>query len=248
MNTFIDFISVGEFLVAKGYTSPSKLYCIGKDYGGLLIGAVVNMAPDLYNGAIAEEPFVDLVTSTLNESIPLMNLLWSELGDPSDPTVYEYMLEYSPYDNVAEQAYPNMLVTSALQSRGAQYWESAKWVAKLRTHNTNNDTKLLLKTKMEEDSGRFQEYDAIAFKYAFLIDLASNTTTAADGSATTTFPDGSTTTTAVDGTTTTTATDGTTTTTTPDGTTTTTSASARAFIPIVLQGISLAFLLVAQLF
>jgi oligopeptidase B len=140
-----------------------------------LIGAVVNMAPDLFHGAIAAVPFVDVVTTMLDESIPLTTGEYDEWGNPNDKTYYDYMLSYSPYDNVEAKAYPNLLVTTGLHDSQVQYWEPAKWAARLRALKTDNH-RLLLKTNMEAGhggaSGRFRRYREIAFEYAFLLDLA----------------------------------------------------------------------------
>ncbi len=175
MNTFNDFIDCAEFLVDKGYTSPEHLFASGGSAGGLLIGAVVNERPDLFKGVIAGVPFVDVVTTMLDETIPLTTSEYDEWGNPNDPVYYEYMLSYSPYDNVREQEYPHMLVTSGLHDSQVQYWEPTKWVAKLRDYHTG-DQKILLYTNMEAGhggaSGRFQRLREQARQYAFLIDLA----------------------------------------------------------------------------
>jgi oligopeptidase B len=174
-NTFTDFIDCAKYLVQEKYTNPGKLFCQGGSAGGLLIGAVVNMAPDLFHGAIAAVPFVDVVTTMLDESIPLTTGEYDEWGNPNDKTYYDYMLSYSPYDNVEAKAYPNLLVTTGLHDSQVQYWEPAKWAARLRALKTDNH-RLLLKTNMEAGhggaSGRFRRYREIAFEYAFLLDLA----------------------------------------------------------------------------
>lgn len=174
-NTFTDFIDVGKHLNAEGYTTPDQLYAQGGSAGGLLIGAVVNMRPDLFHGAIADVPFVDVVTTMLDETIPLTTFEYDEWGNPNDPTYYDYMLSYSPYDNVTAQAYPHLLVTSGLHDSQVQYWEPTKWVARLRARKTG-DNRLLLKTNMEAGhggaSGRYRRWREIAFQYAFLLDLA----------------------------------------------------------------------------
>ncbi len=179
-NTFTDFIDSGKFLVEEKYTSPEKMFCYGGSAGGLLIGAVINMAPDLFNGAIAAVPFVDVVTTMLDDSIPLTTNEYDEWGNPNEKDYYEYMLSYSPYDQVEAKAYPNLLVTTGLHDSQVQYWEPAKWVAKLRTMKTDNN-RLLLKTNMEAGhggaSGRFRRYREIAFNYAFLLDLAGKNKT-----------------------------------------------------------------------
>jgi len=174
-NTFTDFINCAEFLIEEKYTSPEKLFASGGSAGGLLMGAVVNMRPDLFKGVIASVPFVDVVTTMLDESIPLTTGEFDEWGNPKDPESYMYMLEYSPYDQVKPQNYPNMLVTTGFHDSQVQYWEPAKWVAKLREMKTDNNT-LLLRTNMETGhggtTGRFKVYEEIAEEYAFIIDLA----------------------------------------------------------------------------
>ena len=174
MNTFTDFIDVSKFLVREGYTSPGHLYARGGSAGGLLMGAIVNMAPDLYNGVTTRVPFVDVVTTMLDESIPLTASEWDEWGDPRDKTDYEYMLSYSPYDQVREQDYPNILVTTGLHDSQVQYWEPAKWVAKLRDMKTD-DNLLILKTDMQAGhsgkTGRFQRLEDAALYYAFFLNL-----------------------------------------------------------------------------
>lgn len=174
-NTFTDFIDCSEFLIEEKFTSPEKLFASGGSAGGLLMGAVVNMRPDLYKGVIAKVPFVDVVTTMEDESIPLTTGEFDEWGNPKNPESYMYMLEYSPYDQVKPQNYPNMLVTTGFHDSQVQYWEPAKWVAKLRELKTDNNT-LLLRTNMETGhggtTGRFKVYEEIAQEYAFIIDLA----------------------------------------------------------------------------
>jgi oligopeptidase B len=174
-NTFTDFIDCSEFLIEEKYTQPEKLFASGGSAGGLLMGAVVNMRPDLYKGVIAKVPFVDVVTTMEDESIPLTTGEFDEWGNPKNPESYMYMLEYSPYDQVKPQNYPNMLVTTGFHDSQVQYWEPAKWVAKLRELKTDNNT-LLLRTNMETGhggtTGRFKVYEEIAQEYAFIIDLA----------------------------------------------------------------------------
>lgn len=174
-NTFTDFIDCGEHLIKNGYTNPDKLFISGGSAGGLLIGAVINMRPDLFKGAIAAVPWVDVVTTMLDESIPLTTAEYDEWGNPNDKEYYDYMLSYSPYDNVEAKNYPNMLVTTSLQDSQVQYWEPAKWVAKLRALKTD-DNVLLLQTKMQAGhggvSGRYRRYKDLAFRYAFILDLA----------------------------------------------------------------------------
>ena len=173
-NTFFDFIDAGKFLVNKGYTSPDQLLCSGGSAGGLLIGAVVNMNPGLWKGAIASVPFVDVVTTMLDPSIPLTSNEWDEWGDPRKEDYYNYMLSYSPYDQIGDIKYPNMLVTSGFFDSQVQYWEPLKYVAKLRDHWLGNN-KLYLYMNMDTGhggkSGRFQIYREVALEYAFLLDL-----------------------------------------------------------------------------
>ena len=173
-NTFTDFIAVSEHLIAQNYTSNEHLYAMGGSAGGLLMGAVVNMAPELYKGVVAQVPFVDVVTTMLDDSIPLTTGEYDEWGNPNHKEYYTYIKSYSPYDNVAARAYPNLLVTTGLHDSQVQYWEPAKWVAKLRTHKTN-DNQLFLDTNMEAGhggaSGRFAALKETAKEYAFILDL-----------------------------------------------------------------------------
>lgn len=175
MNTFTDFIDCGRALVDRGYADPARLYCLGGSAGGLLVGAVINMAPDLFHGAVAIVPFVDVVTTMLDETIPLTTFEYDEWGNPNEREFYEAMLSYSPYDNVAAQAYPNLLVMTGLHDSQVQYWEPAKWVAKLRAMKTD-DNLLLLHTNMEAGhggvSGRYRRHQETALTYAFLLKLA----------------------------------------------------------------------------
>lgn len=174
VNTFTDFIACSEFLIEEQYTSREKLFAMGGSAGGLLMGVVSNLRPDLYKGVIAQVPFVDVVTTMLDESIPLTTGEYDEWGNPKDKEYYDYMLSYSPYDNVREQAYPNMLVTTGFHDSQVQYWEPAKWVAKLREHNTSANL-ILLHTNMDFGhggaSGRFRVFRDIAMEYAFIIML-----------------------------------------------------------------------------
>ncbi len=176
-NTFYDFIDVSEFLIEENYTSPDKLFASGGSAGGLLVGAVINMKPELYKGVVAAVPFVDVVTTMLDETIPLTTSEYDEWGNPNNPKYYEYMLSYSPYDQVSKQDYPHVLITSGLYDSQVQYWEPTKWAAKLREHNTG-DTQILLYTNMEAGhggaSGRFQRLSEQAMRYAFMLDLAGN--------------------------------------------------------------------------
>jgi oligopeptidase B len=171
-NTFNDFIDVTRFLVKEGYAAPDQVFATGGSAGGLLMGAVVNERPDLYRGVVAHVPFVDVVSTMLDESIPLTTNEFDEWGNPKDETYYHVMLSYSPYDNVRRQDYPAMLVTTGLWDSQVQYWEPAKWVARLRTHKTD-DNLLLLRTNMEAGhggrSGRFQRLREIAQDYAFIL-------------------------------------------------------------------------------
>lgn len=173
-NTFSDFIACAEHLVRERYTNPNHLYAMGGSAGGLLIGAVINWRPELFNGAIANVPFVDVVTTMLDESIPLTTGEFQEWGNPKDPEYFKYMLSYSPYDNVEPKDYPNLLVTSGLHDSQVQYWEPTKWVAKLRDLKTDQNL-LLLHTNMEAGhggaSGRFNALKELALEYAFLLML-----------------------------------------------------------------------------
>ena len=173
-NTFYDFIDAGKFLVDQEYTSPDQLLCSGGSAGGLLIGAVVNMEPSLWKGAIAAVPFVDVVTTMLDPSIPLTSNEWDEWGDPREEDYYHYMLSYSPYDQISDRTHPNILVTSGFFDSQVQYWEPLKYVAKLRDHWLG-DNKLYLSMNMDAGhggkSGRFRIYTEISLEYAFLLDL-----------------------------------------------------------------------------
>ena len=173
-NTFTDFIACGEYLIQGKYTNNDKLFALGGSAGGLLIGAVINMKPEIFNGAIAAVPFVDVITTMLDESIPLTTGEYDEWGDPRNKEYYDYMLSYSPYDNVAKQDYPALLITTGWHDSQVQYWEPAKWVAKMRDYKTD-DNELLLWTNLEYGhggaSGRFKRYKETAMEYAFLISL-----------------------------------------------------------------------------
>ena len=179
-NTFTDFVACAEHLVREGYTAPDRLYAAGGSAGGLLMGAIVNLRPDLFGGVVAAVPFVDVVTTMLDDSIPLTTSEYDEWGNPNEPDAYDYMLSYSPYDQVEAKAYPSMLVLTSLHDSQVQYWEPAKWVAKLRTYKTDSNP-LLLRCKMEAGhggvSGRYKRYRETAFQYAFLIDRARGVTT-----------------------------------------------------------------------
>jgi oligopeptidase B len=174
MNTFTDFIACSKFLISEGYTSPRHLYAEGGSAGGLLIGAVLNLSPELYHGAIAQVPFVDVVTTMLDDSIPLTTGEYDEWGNPNQKEYYDYMLSYSPYDNVKAQRYPNLYVSTGLHDSQVQYWEPAKWVAKLRAVKTG-DEEVLLDTNMEAGhggaSGRFEALRELAREFSFFLDL-----------------------------------------------------------------------------
>ncbi len=173
-NTFSDFIAAAEFLISENFTVPDKLFAMGRSAGGLLMGAISNMRPDLFKGIVAEVPFVDVMTTMLDSSIPLTTGEYDEWGDPNQKEFYDYMLSYSPYDNVEKKAYPAMLITGGLHDSQVQYWEPAKWAARLRELKTDK-TRLLLKTNMEAGhggaSGRFRRHRETAFSYLFLLDL-----------------------------------------------------------------------------
>ena len=174
-NTFTDFIACAEHLVELGYTNENVLFAMGGSAGGLLVGAVTNMRPDLFKGVVAVVPFVDVVTTMLDDSIPLTTSEYDEWGNPNEKEYYDYILSYSPYDNVAAKDYPNLLVMTGLHDSQVQYWEPAKWVAKLRDLKTD-DNMILFKTNMEAGhggaSGRFRKLKETALQYAFMIDLA----------------------------------------------------------------------------
>ena len=174
-NTFYDFIDAGKYLINEGYTNKDQLFIEGGSAGGLLIGAVVNMEPDLWKGAICAVPFVDVVTTMLDATIPLTSGEWDEWGNPEEKEYYDYMLSYSPYDQIENKAYPNMLVTSGFFDSQVQYWEPLKYVAKLRD-NWAGDNRLYLHMNMDAGhggkSGRFRRYREVALEYAFVLDLA----------------------------------------------------------------------------
>jgi oligopeptidase B len=175
-NTFLDFIACSKFLIKNNYTSAKHHYAMGGSAGGLLMGAIINLAPELYNGVVSQVPFVDVVTTMLDDSIPLTTGEYDEWGNPNEKEYYDYMKSYSPYDNVANQLYPNMLVTTGLHDSQVQYWEPAKWVARLRNQD-NNTSQLYLQTNMEAGhggaSGRFEALKEIASEYAFILSLES---------------------------------------------------------------------------
>lgn len=175
MNTFTDFNDCARYLINEKYTSADRLFAMGGSAGGLLIGAAINLEPSLYKGVIAAVPFVDVVTTMLDETIPLTTFEWDEWGDPRKKEYYDYMLSYSPYDQVKSQNYPNIMVTAGYWDSQVQYWEPAKWAAKLRDMKTDNN-RLILYCNMDAGhggaSGRFERYKVTALEYAFMLDLA----------------------------------------------------------------------------
>jgi oligopeptidase B len=174
-NTFSDFVDVTRFLVQERYADPKRVFADGASAGGLLMGAIANQAPQDYRGIVAEVPFVDAVTTMLDTSIPLTSNEFDEWGNPEQKAYYDYLLAYSPYDNVSRQAYPAMLVTTSLWDSQVQYYEPAKWVAKLRAFKTDTHP-LLFRTSMAAGhggkSGRYQQYADTAEIYAFILDQA----------------------------------------------------------------------------
>ena len=176
-NTFTDFIACAEQLVAAGHAAPERLFAMGGSAGGLLMGAVVNMRPDLFHGVVAQVPFVDVLTTMLDESIPLTTGEYDEWGNPNEARAYEYIRSYSPYDNVQPVTWPHLLVMTGLHDSQVQYWEPAKWVARRRALQPADGRRLLLKTNMEAGhggaSGRYRRYRELALQYAFLLDLAA---------------------------------------------------------------------------
>ncbi|GAB3723130.1 S9 family peptidase [Flavobacterium koreense] len=173
-NTFTDFIDCSKHVIAEKYTSAEHLYAEGGSAGGLLMGAIINMNPELYNGVIAQVPFVDVVTTMLDDTIPLTTGEYDEWGNPNVKKYYDYMLSYSPYDNVKEQDYPNLYISTGLHDSQVQYWEPAKWVAKLRVLKTNSK-QLFMDTNMDAGhggaSGRFESLKEVAKEFSFLLDL-----------------------------------------------------------------------------
>ncbi|WHF50900.1 S9 family peptidase [Chryseobacterium gotjawalense] len=173
-NTFFDFIDAAKFLVKENYTSEKHLYAMGGSAGGLLMGAVINMEPELFNGIVAQVPFVDVVTTMLDETIPLTTGEFDEWGNPKEKEYYHYMKSYSPYDNIEAKQYPHILITTGLHDSQVQYWEPAKWTARLRELKTD-DNMLVFKTDMSSGhggaSGRFESLKEDAFEYAFLMKL-----------------------------------------------------------------------------
>ncbi len=174
-NTFNDFIDVADDLIRRGYTRSDRLFARGASAGGLLMGAVVNARPELWHGVIAGVPYVDVITTMSDSTIPLTTGEYDEWGNPHDSTFYRYMLSYSPYDNVERKAYPNMLITAGLYDTQVLYVEPAKWTARMRAMKTDNN-RLILRTNMEAGhsgaSGRYERWRDVAFEYAFLLDLA----------------------------------------------------------------------------
>jgi oligopeptidase B len=180
-NTFSDFIASAEFLREQGYAAPGKIVAHGGSAGGMLMGAVANMRPDLFGGIIAEVPFVDVINTMLDDSLPLTPPEWQEWGNPvSDAQAFRTMLGYSPYDNVRAQNYPAILALAGLTDPRVTYWEPAKWIAKLRSLNTS-DNLIALRTNMEAGhggaAGRFDRLKEVALSYAFAIDLVGASTT-----------------------------------------------------------------------
>ena len=174
MNTFYDFVDCGKYLIENHYCTSEHLYAQGGSAGGLLMGVVANIAPEQYHGIIAQVPFVDVVNTMLDDTIPLTTNEYDEWGNPNESEAYFYMKTYSPYENIEAKEYPNLLVTTGLHDSQVQYFEPAKWVAKLRATKTG-DTVLLLKTDMDYGhggaSGRFDYLKEIALEYAFLFKL-----------------------------------------------------------------------------
>jgi oligopeptidase B len=178
-NTFNDFIDCAEYLVESGRADPDRLFAMGGSAGGLLMGVIVNDRPELWRGVVAAVPFVDVVTTMLDPTIPLTTSEYDEWGDPNDRAYFDYMLSYSPYDNVLGADYPALLVTTGLHDSQVQYWEPAKWVARLRDRNTGSE-QILLHVNMDAghggQSGRFRRFKETAMEYAFLLALAASTT------------------------------------------------------------------------
>ena len=176
-NTFKDFIDSGKFLIEQGFVNKEKLFAMGGSAGGLLMGAVLNMAPELFKGVIAAVPFVDVITTMLDEDIPLTTFEYDEWGNPNNKDSYDYMLSYSPYDQVENKDYPAILITTGYHDSQVQYFEAAKWIARLRDRRTNNEP-LLLYCNMDAGhggaSGRFEAYKETAMEYAFFISLLDN--------------------------------------------------------------------------
>jgi oligopeptidase B len=178
MNSFTDFVDVTRALVAQKYGAPDKVFAMGGSAGGLLMGAVANLAPELYRGIVSHVPFVDVVTTMLDESIPLTTNEFDEWGNPTQKAYYDYLLAYSPYDQLTTKAYPAMLVTTGLWDSQVQYWEPAKYVAKLRTVNTSK-APVLFRVNMDAGhggrSGRFTRLEQVAVEYAFILQQLGHT-------------------------------------------------------------------------
>ena len=174
MNTFTDFIDCGKAMVEAGFTSPDHLYAMGGSAGGLLMGAVMNLEPGLFNGIIAGVPFVDVINTMLDESIPLTTFEFDEWGNPKNKDYFDYIMKYSPYDNIESKDYPHLLITTGYWDSQVQYWEPAKWIAKLRDHKTD-DNLLIMDCNMETGhggaSGRFERIKEVALEYAFMFML-----------------------------------------------------------------------------
>ena len=172
-NTFYDFIDVGEYLVKQRYTSPSRMVATGASAGGLLMGVVATWRPDLFRAVVAGVPFVDVINTMMDESIPLTAPEWDQWGNPHNPEHYAYMKSYSPYDNVAPMEYPALLVTTSFNDSQVMYWEPAKWVAKLRATKRGKNP-VYLKTNFAGghggSSGRYDQMKETAFEYAFMVD------------------------------------------------------------------------------
>lgn len=173
-NTFTDFIDVSKFLIEQEYTSSEHLYAMGGSAGGLLMGAIVNMEPELYKAIIAQVPFVDVLTTMLDDSIPLTTGEYDEWGNPNDKAYYDYIKSYSPYDNIEKKSYPNILITTGFHDSQVQYWEPAKWLARLRENQTGNGV-MLMQTNMDTGhsggSGRFESIKEVAMEYSFILNL-----------------------------------------------------------------------------
>ncbi|MBD3332993.1 prolyl oligopeptidase family serine peptidase, partial [candidate division GN15 bacterium] len=172
-NTFTDFIACAEHLIEEGYTTSDQLVIGGGSAGGLLVGAVTNMRPDLFEIVVAEVPFVDVMNTIMDSTMPLSVIEYDEWGNPYEKEYFDYMMSYSPYDNVTEQDYPHMLIMTGYNDTRVMYWEPAKWVAKLRAHKTDNN-RLVLKVNMAGHGGASGRYDALreqAFEYAFVLDV-----------------------------------------------------------------------------
>jgi oligopeptidase B len=174
MNTFTDFVACSKHLIAQKYTSADHLYAQGGSAGGLLMGVITNLAPELYKGIVSQVPFLDVVTTMLDESIPLTTGEFDEWGNPKNKEYYDYMLSYSPYDNIEAKAYPNILITSGFHDSQVQYWEPTKYVAKMRAMKTDKNY-LFLDTNMDAGhggaSGRYEALKEVAKVYAFMLDL-----------------------------------------------------------------------------